>query len=69
MREAHPEQQIIPGQPASRRRALWYRLPAQHWETQALPIGNGRLGAMLFGGPFVDRIQFNEQSLWGGLNG
>ena len=69
MREAHPEQQIIPGQPALWRRALWYRLPAQDWETQALPIGNGRLGAMLFGGPFVDRIQFNEQSLWGGLNG
>ena len=48
--------------------ALWYRLPAADWQSQALPIGNGRLGAMLFGQPDVERIQFNEQSLWGGLN-
>jgi alpha-L-fucosidase 2 len=49
-------------------RALWYDSPASDWESQALPIGNARLGAMLFGGPFNERIQFNEQSLWGGLN-
>jgi alpha-L-fucosidase 2 len=48
--------------------ALWYRLPATDWQSQALPIGNGRVGAMLFGEPDVERIQFNEQSLWGGLN-
>jgi alpha-L-fucosidase 2 len=43
---------------------LWYDKPARSWETEALPIGNGRLGAMLFGGPSKDRIQFNEGSLW-----
>ncbi|UNK70978.1 glycoside hydrolase N-terminal domain-containing protein [Microbacterium sp. H1-D42] len=48
--------------------ALWYGTPAGSWERQALPIGNARLGAMLFGNPDADRIQFNEQSLWGGLN-
>jgi len=40
-------------------RALWYDSPASDWESQALPIGNGRLGAMMFAGVF------NEQSLWG----
>ena len=49
-------------------RALWYDSPAIDWESQALPIGNARLGAMLFGGAFNERIQFNEQSLWGGVN-
>lgn len=49
-------------------RALWYDSPASDWESQALPIGNARLGAMLFGGAFNERIQFNEQSLWGGVN-
>ncbi|WP_183558993.1 glycosyl hydrolase family 95 catalytic domain-containing protein [Mucilaginibacter sp. SP1R1] len=44
---------------------LWYKQPAQKW-TDALPIGNGRLGAMIFGGAEQDRIQFNEQSLWTG---
>ena len=38
------------------------------WQSQALPIGNGRIGAMLFGQPDHERIQFNEQSLWGGVN-
>jgi alpha-L-fucosidase 2 len=46
--------------------ALWYRQPAgaTKWEQEALPIGNGRLGAMLFGEPARERIQFNEESLW-----
>ena len=44
---------------------LWYKQPAQKW-TDALPIGNGRLGAMIFGGAEEDRIQFNEQTLWTG---
>ena len=44
---------------------LWYRQPAEKW-TEALPIGNGRLGAMVFGGPSQDRIQFNEDTLWTG---
>ncbi|MFI5731961.1 glycosyl hydrolase family 95 catalytic domain-containing protein [Kribbella sp. NPDC051587] len=45
-----------------------YREPAREWEPGALPIGNGRLGAMLFGGVQRDRIQLSEQSLWGGVN-
>lgn len=44
---------------------LWYEHAAAVWE-EALPIGNGRLGAMIFGGPAVDRIQFNEETLWTG---
>ncbi|MDR6944014.1 glycoside hydrolase family 95 protein [Mucilaginibacter pocheonensis] len=44
---------------------LWYKQPAQKW-TDALPIGNGRLGAMIFGGAEEDRVQFNEQTLWTG---
>ncbi len=45
---------------------LWYEHAASSWE-EALPIGNGRLGAMIFGGPAVDRIQFNEETLWSGI--
>ncbi len=48
--------------------ALGYTVPAMSWEAQALPIGNGRLGAMLFADPQEERVQFNEQSLWGGAN-
>jgi alpha-L-fucosidase 2 len=44
---------------------LWYRQEAKNWQ-EALPIGNGRLGAMIFGGVSKERIQFNEQSLWTG---
>jgi alpha-L-fucosidase 2 len=44
---------------------LWYNKPAEKW-TEALPIGNGRLGAMIFGGVENDRIQFNEETLWQG---
>src|SRR5690349_16583971 len=44
---------------------LWYDQPAEKW-TEALPIGNGRLGAMIFGGVEQDRIQFNEETLWTG---
>ena len=43
---------------------LWYEHPATQWETEALPIGNGRLGAMIFGGARHEHIQFNESSLW-----
>lgn len=42
-----------------RRTTLWYRQPATEW-TQALPVGNGRLGAMVFGGTREDRLQLNE---------
>lgn len=44
---------------------LWYRQPAARWE-EALPIGNGRLGAMIFGGTAHERLQLNEATLWGG---
>ena len=46
--------------------ALWYEGPAseRHWSSQALPIGNGNLGAMIFGGVSKEHIQFNEDSLW-----
>lgn len=45
-------------------RVLWYSAPATDWETEALPLGNGRLGCMIFGGINEERIQFNEDSLW-----
>ncbi|MBT4400606.1 MAG: glycoside hydrolase family 95 protein [Bacteroidetes bacterium] len=45
---------------------LWYNQPANIWMTEALPIGNGPMGAMLFGGTEIERIQFNEISLWSG---
>src|SRR5215469_8105874 len=45
---------------------LWYAHPAQKW-TDALPVGNGRLGAMVFGGTTDERIQFNEDTLWKGF--
>jgi alpha-L-fucosidase 2 len=44
---------------------LWYRRPAQQW-VEALPIGNGRLGAMVFGGIERERLQLNEDTLWSG---
>jgi len=52
--------------PANRNTFLWYRQPASTW-TQALPLGNGRLGAMVFGGTQTERIQFNEETLWTGI--
>ncbi|WP_068546824.1 glycosyl hydrolase family 95 catalytic domain-containing protein [Thalassotalea crassostreae] len=51
---------------SSGKQRLWYKQPANDWMSQALPIGNGYMGAMLFGGVSEDRIQFNEQSLWAG---
>lgn len=45
---------------------LWYSQPAKSWEKEALPLGNGRLGCMVFGGVDRERIQFNEDSLWTG---
>lgn len=44
---------------------LWYRSPAAEW-TDALPLGNGRLGAMVFGGVARDEFQLNESTLWSG---
>jgi alpha-L-fucosidase 2 len=44
---------------------LWYRKPAEEWN-EALPIGNGKLGAMVFGGVRKERFQLNEDSVWYG---
>src|SRR6478735_4611520 len=44
---------------------LWYDKPAVEWE-EAMPIGNGRLGAMVFGGTTLERLQLNEDSFWAG---
>jgi alpha-L-fucosidase 2 len=44
---------------------LWYRQPAQRWE-EALPLGNGRLGIMVFGNPVHEHIQLNDDSMWPG---
>ena len=45
--------------------SLWYKQPAKQW-TEALPVGNGRLGAMLFGGLQNEHLQFNEDTVWTG---
>lgn len=52
-----------PSQDSSLR--IWFRQPTTNWN-EALPIGNGRLGAMVFGGVAKERFQLNEESLWGG---
>ena len=44
---------------------LWYRQPAEEWD-QALPVGNGRLGAMVYGRTADETIQLNEETLWSG---
>jgi alpha-L-fucosidase 2 len=44
---------------------LWYRHPAQRWG-DALPVGNGRLGAMVYGAVAKERIQLNEDTIWNG---
>ena len=44
---------------------LWYNQPAMTW-TQALPIGNGVMGGMVFGTPAVEHIQINEETIWAG---
>jgi len=53
------------GQPDSDSTRLWYSEPARTWE-EALPVGNGRIGAMVFGGVTDERIQLNEDTLWSG---
>jgi len=45
---------------------LWYKQAATNWSSEALPIGNGSMGGMIFGGVAEDRIQFNDISLWKG---
>src|SRR5512132_469528 len=50
---------------ADQANVLWYDKPAVNWE-QALPVGNGRLGAMVFGDVARERLQLNEGTLWAG---
>ena len=51
----------VPASPST----LWFRKPAAEW-SHALPVGNGRLGAMIFGGTAEEHIQLNEETLWTG---
>ena len=50
---------------ASESPRLWYAQPAAEW-VEALPVGNGRLAAMVFGGIADERIQLNEDTVWAG---
>ncbi|MCC6672529.1 MAG: glycoside hydrolase family 95 protein [Planctomycetes bacterium] len=56
---------LVAQDPAPREHRLHYARPAARW-TEALPVGNGRLGAMVFGGVAEERIQINEDSIWAG---
>jgi alpha-L-fucosidase 2 len=56
---------VLESDPPDRANLLWYRQPAAQW-TEALPIGNGRLGAMVFGGVETERLQLNEDTIWAG---
>ncbi|MBE1489381.1 glycosyl hydrolase family 95 catalytic domain-containing protein [Plantactinospora soyae] len=56
----------VPAASADDALTLWYDEPAADWETQALPIGNGALGGMVFGRVGAETVQFNEKSLWTG---
>ncbi|MDR1352875.1 MAG: glycoside hydrolase family 95 protein, partial [Treponema sp.] len=49
----------------SKTKLLWYKVPAENW-IEALPVGNGRLGAMLYGGANRDLVSLNEDSIWEG---
>ena len=62
-----PTTRSLASQAAARNSAavLWYAKPADKW-TDALPVGNGRLGAMVFGGAGKERLQLNEDTLWSG---
>ena len=52
-------------EPTDRDMVLWYRQPAGQW-LQAMPLGNGMIGAMVFGGVPQERIALNESSFWSG---
>ena len=56
---------VVLAVPAPELNRLWYDKPAAKWE-EALPVGNGRLGAMVFGGLATERLQLNEGTLWAG---
>ncbi len=56
----------VSGTVKTQNNVIWYNQPAKDWMTEALPIGNGRIGGMIFGGVEQEHIQFNENSLWTG---
>ena len=58
-------QQRLIQSPTQQNLKLWYQQPAARW-VEALPIGNGKIGAMIFGGTGEDLIQLNETTLWSG---
>ena len=63
-KEPKPEKPLPPvEQPLMK---LWYKNPAANWMSQALPIGNGSMGGMFFGGVSREQLQFNEKTLWTG---
>ena len=55
-----------PAQSGDPTTTLWYSRPARSWQHEALPIGNGRMGAMIFGGVGHERIALNEDTVWSG---
>ncbi|MEL7600709.1 MAG: glycoside hydrolase family 95 protein [Proteiniphilum sp.] len=55
-------------QPDAHLMKLWYNTPAGNWE-EALPIGNGRLGAMVYGTVYSEQLQLNEETIWAGEPG
>lgn len=55
----------LQAQPTDETLKLWYDKPATQW-VEALPLGNGRLGAMVFGDPVHEQFQLNEETVWGG---
>ncbi|RWY48005.1 glycoside hydrolase family 95 protein [Mucilaginibacter gilvus] len=57
---------LIAGNASAQNLKLWDDKPAKDWMTDAYPIGNGRIGGMVFGGVASEHIQFNEISLWTG---
>lgn len=57
---------VLPASQSDPSHALWYDKPATSWSHEALPIGNGRIGAMVFGGIGRERIALNEKSVWSG---
>ncbi|MCX2679763.1 glycoside hydrolase family 95 protein [Galbibacter sp. EGI 63066] len=59
------QQEVISEEKQTGQTVLWYTQPASKW-MEALPVGNGRLGAMVFGDPVSERIQLNEDSMWPG---
>ena len=60
--------QSIAQSPITNKLSLWYDKPAANWN-EALPIGNGRLAGMIFGGTTTDQIQLNEETIWAGEPG